>query len=108
MSINSSLPIVFVQELGPAARLAHEAAVRPEFAQAVAQQVSDAQLRQEAKQIQKASESEPGTVVSEEGKEGGAGGYSGQQKPSRQPEKESESSPSAEGPFLGNLVNRKV
>lgn len=107
MSINGTLPIVFVQELGPAARMAHEAAVRPEFAQAMAQQLAEAQLRHESQQIQKPSESEKGTLVSDDGK-GGSPGQQGQRRSSKEREKEAESSPSSESPFLGNLVNRKV
>ena len=110
MAVESTLPLLMAQQMGPAARLVHEVATHPEVAQTMARQMSEALLQQESQQVQKPEQTDLSAAVRDENEGGSKGGRHAlhERRARTEPEPESASSPSTEGPFLGNLVNRKV
>lgn len=111
MAVDVSLPLLFVQQQGPAGRLAHDVVVYPEVAQAMSRQMAEALLRQASQQVQKMEDPSLSTAIKEEDK-GQAQAGQGEAQQRQQEEKTSgepvETWPSSEGPFLGKLVNHKV
>lgn len=109
MAVESTLPLLMAQQMGPAARLVHDVATHPEVFQTTARQMSEALLQQESQQVQKSEHSELSAAVRED-TDGESRGQSAFHERRKRPEAETEcvSTPSTEGPFLGNLVNRKI
>lgn len=112
MALNVTLPLLFVQQQGPAGRLAHDVVVYPEVAQAMSRQMAEALLRQASQQVQKMEDPSLSTAIKEEDKGQAQAGQGEAQQRRQQEEKTSgeplETWPSSEGPFLGKLVNHKV
>ncbi len=107
MPINP-LPMLYAQQLGTGAKLVNEVATLPEAQQAMARLTAEALLRQEAQQVQKLEDPElsPAVRDREKGRENSP--RDRRRRDGEPPEDEQETSPSSEGAFLGNLVNRKI
>jgi len=107
MTIDPILPILAVQDMGPTAKLAHDVAVRPEMAQAMAKDMAEAMLREQSKQVQKLEDTElTNSVTDEDGRN-----RQGQQAPGerrRQEEDDEPPQPQLHDPFVGKLVNKKI
>jgi len=105
--VDSIMPLVAVQDMGPTAKLVHDASVRPEAAQAMSKVIAEEMLREENKQVQK---SEPGEQASGINTEDGGGGRGAMFQGRRQARKDKEDPPPSESkdPFVGKLVNRKI
>lgn len=111
MSVNATLPLVYAQQQGPAGRLVHDVATQPEAAQAMARTVAEALLRAESEQVQKTTDPELSSSIRDEDQEREESRQQGRYRRKDAPEEpapDMETSPSVEGSFLGNLVNRKV
>lgn len=112
MSIDPTLPLLMAQQMGPNARVVLDVANHPEIAQNMSRVMTAAELREQAQQVADVSDSAQSSAVDDE-----TGGKKQQFSSRRrrkalleeeQPEEIATSSPSSEGPFLGNLLNRKV
>ncbi|MEG1609941.1 MAG: hypothetical protein RR014_05250 [Bilophila sp.] len=111
MSVNATLPLLYVQQQGPTGRLVHDIATHPEASQAMSRHVAEALLRQESEQVQKTADPDLPSSIREEEQEQEESRQQGRNKRKDTPEEPPpnlETSPSVEGPLLGNLVNRKV
>ncbi len=108
MPIDPIMPLVYVQDMGPTAKLVHDAAVRPEAAQAMAKSMAEEMLREQSKQVQKLEENEMASGISDE--DGGSGGKGQQQSGNRRRSEEEPDETLSQGydPFVGKLVNKKV
>ena len=107
MPIDPIMPLVYVQDMGPTAKLAHDAAIRPEVAQAMARAMAEEMLREQAKQVEKSQDTEQSTVISDEEK--GSGAHDPHFQGRRQRQKDEEDAPPQNlAPFVGKLINRKV
>ena len=105
MPIDPIMPLVYVQDMGPTAKLAHDAAIRPEVAMAKA--MAEEMLREQTKQVEKPQDTEPSTVIADEDK--GSGAQDPQHQGRRQRQKDEEDTPPQNlDPFVGKLINRKV
>lgn len=111
MSIDPTLPLMFAQHMGPAARLANDLATHPEMAQNMSRVATEAVLKEAAQQVGSVEVGAKSSAVDDE-----TGGNRQQFVPRRRKKPEPEeivpeqpkSSPSSEGPFMGNLLNTKV
>lgn len=112
MSIDPTLPLIAAQQMGPAARVVIDAASHPEIAQNMSRVMTEAVLREQAQQVADVDSSSQSTAISEDAG-GNQQGFVPRRRRKPVPEEEPvEESvvccPSSEGPFLGNLLNRKV
>ena len=106
MPVDPIMPQVFVQDMGPTARLVHDASVRPDVAQAMAKIMTEETLREENKQIQKSQPNEQSGDINTEDGGGGRGTY---QENNQTREGNEDALPTDSGdPFVGKLVNRKI
>ena len=106
MPIDPIMPLVYVQDMGPTAKLAHDVAARPEMAQAAAKTAAEESAREERQQVQKTEAGDQSGGINADGGGGGGGAFADQNRKERQ--EEDESSPEHSDPFVGKLVNRKV
>lgn len=106
MSVQATVPILFVQQMGPAGRLAHDLATHPEASQTVARQLTEAMLRQETQQVQKLEDSDASAAIRDEEKRQGASQQDRESK--RRASEKEEEVPSLEAPHLGLLLNCKI
>ena len=108
MPIDPILPLVYVQDMGPTAKLAHDVAVRPEMAQAIAKEAAEQSLREEAKQVQKTDETELSSTITDH--DGHGGGQQSAYGERHRPEEDNDEEPlpSLAEPFVGKLVNKKI
>lgn len=107
MPINP-LPMLYAQQMGAGGRLVNEIATHPEATQAMARQMAEAVLRQESQQVQKLDDPELSAAIRDGEGRGGTARERRQRREEETAEEDRETSPSSEGAFLGNLVNRKV
>ena len=107
MPVDGILPLVYVQDMGPTAKLAHDASVRPEATQAMAKVLADEMLREEKEQVQK---SQPGEQSAAAGTDKDGQGRGAMQQEQRQAGQGEDNAPTPEGldPFVGKLINRKI
>lgn len=111
MSIDPTLPLLVAQQMGPNARMVVDVANHPEIAQTMTRAMTALELHEKAQQVADVSDSAQSSAISDE-----TGGNRQEFVPRRHrahPAEETsetpvESSPSSEGPFLGNLLNRKI
>lgn len=108
MTVQATVPILFVQQMGPAGRLAHDLATHPEAAQNMSRQMSEALLRQESQQVQKLEESDQTGTIKDEEKRRNDARQQEQRRMAKEQEEPEEPVPSMEAPHLGLLVNRKI
>ena len=108
MSIDPILPILAVQDMGPTAKLAHDVAVRPEMAQAMAKDMAEAMLREQSKQVQRLEDPDLTSSVStdEDGRNRQEQQAQGERR--RQEEDDDPPQPQLNDPFVGKLVNKKI
>jgi hypothetical protein len=88
--------------------LGHEAAVRPEAAQAATRDLALSLLRQEAEQIEKPGNSNRSTVVEDDGGSGGRPDDPPRREKHGEKKHGEEASPSSPNPLVGNLLNVTV
>jgi hypothetical protein len=107
MPVDPIMPLTYMQDMGPTAKLVHDASVRPDAAQAMAKIMAEEMLREENKQVQKSQPGEQSTAINGEG---GGGGQGAMHQERRQAQEEKEDAPPSESadPFVGKLVNRKI
>lgn len=110
MAIDPTLPLMFAQQMGPAARFVNDVATHPEVAQNMSRVMTEAVLKENSRQVATVDGGTQSSAISDE-----SGGNQQQFVPRRQkqPQEEQdeqpqESRPSCEGPYLGNLLNRKI
>lgn len=105
MTIEPIMPLVLVQDMGPTAKLAHDASVRPEAAQAMARVMAEELLREESKQVHKPEAgAQSDAIADENARDGAQQQFSGK----RHKRQEEEEPPPAGHPFIGKLVDKKV
>lgn len=111
MAINPALPLMYAQQMGAGGRMVHEVATSPEATQAIARQMAETMFKEQSQQVQRMED--PALSGSIHEREHNAKDQTPRQQ-RRQQEQASEepaspeTTPSSEGPFLGNLVNRKI
>lgn len=106
MPVDPIMPLVYVQDMGPTAKLVHDSSVRPDTAQAMARIMAEEMLREETRQVQKSPPSEQSSDINTEDGGGGRGTY---QESRQAREDKDDALPSESGdPFVGKLVNRKI
>ncbi len=107
MAIESLISLSALQSMGPAGRLASDVAVQPEAAQAQSRVMAEALLQEQSQQVQEVQEAEFSKLDGDEGSSNQ--GQNTQQQAYKEPLPEDlETNPSTEGPFLGNVLDRKV
>lgn len=110
MSIDSTLPLMFAQQMGPAARLVNEVATHPEMAQNMSRVMTEAVLKEASQQVAGVESGTKSSLVDDE-TGGNRQHFFSRQRRQPDPELETplpESAPSSENPYLGSLLNRKV
>ena len=107
MSVDPIMPLIYVQDMGPAAKLVHDASVRPDAAQAMTMVMHEQMLRDESKQVQKSQPGDRSFGINTEDGGGGGGGMSQDPRQARK-DKEDPAAPESADPFVGKLVNRKI
>ena len=107
MPVDPIMPLVYVQDMGPTAKLAHDASVRPDAAQAMAKVMAEEMLREENKQVHKSQPGEQSSGINTEDGGGGRGGMYQERRQAQEQEDENASSES-DDPFVGKFVNRKI
>ncbi len=104
MAESSPIALLYAQQLSTA-KVATDASLMPEMAQAAAKNLAQEMIRQEAREVQKPVESQNSSSVDDEAKEkGGSGSFLFQHKE----KKEEQSAPSSDNPLVGNLLNVKI
>ena len=106
MPVDPIMPLVYVQDMGPAAKLVHDSSVRPDAAQAMAKIMAEEMLREENRQVQKSPPSEKSSDIDTEDGGGGRGTY--QENSQTRKDKEDDLPSESGDPFVGKLVNRKI
>lgn len=110
MAINPALPLMYAQQMGAGGRMVHEVATSPEATQAIARQMAETMFKEQSQQVQRLED--PALSGSIDERERSAKDQTPRQRRQQEQAPEetasSETTPSSEGPFLGNLVNRKI
>ncbi len=107
MSLSPVLPLLYVQELGPAGKQASDIATRPELASAMNKAMADELLKQEAQQVQKIDQSSNGVAITDDEEEKAKQNFSQQHSREKQEDEAEEASQSLD-PFVGKLINKVV
>jgi hypothetical protein len=109
MPIDPVLPLVYVQDMGPTAKAAHDASLRPEIAQLALQNLAEDKLREESRQVQQTERGELSGAIAGDRRGGGAFA-GGNHRLRRQGEEKSEddAADSRLAPHIGKLVNKTI
>lgn len=110
MAIDPTLPLMFAQQMGPAARFVNDVATHPESSQNMSRVMTEAVLKENSRQVATVDGgTQSGAIDGETG--GNRQQFTARQQKHPQEEHDEqpqESRPSCEGPYLGNLLNRKI
>ena len=107
MPVDRIMPMVYVQDMGPTAKLVHDASVRPDAAQAMAKAMADEMAREEREQVQKSQPGEQSSGISAD-KDGKGRGAMYQEQSQERKDEENDPAPEERDPFVGKLINRKI
>ena len=110
MAINPALPLMYAQQMGAGGRMVHEVATSPEATQAMSRHMTEALFKEQSQQVQRMEDPDLSASIRE--KEHNAKDQTPRHFRRHEADDDEtappETAPSSEGPFLGNLVNRKI
>ncbi len=108
MAIEPTLPLMYAQQMGVGGRLVNELATSPEATQGMARHMAEAMLKEQSQQVQRMEDPDLSATVNDNNQHDQGQQHLSQRQQKADQESVAETSPSSEGPFLGNLVNKKI
>lgn len=107
MSVQATLPLLLMQQMGPTGKLAHDQATHPEAVQSMNSQMAKAMLLQQTRQVQKLEDSDAMPSIRDQEKQRGDSAQQEQKRRAHEDEEE-EGPPPIEDPLVGIVLNCKI